>query len=719
MHDFERLGVFYLGKQYDLAAGKPQPGWLLYDSKDLTTHAVCVGMTGSGKTGLCLTLLEEAAIDGIPVIAIDPKGDVGNLLLSFPSLRGEDFRPWVEPAEAAARGLSPEQLAEQTATQWREGLAAWDEDGERVARFRNAVDATIYTPGSTAGQPLSVLHTLSAPPAAVLGDTELLRQRIGTAVSGLLSLLGIDADPLRSREHILLATLIDQAWREGRDVALADLIRGIQSPPVDRIGVMDLESFFPAKERFALALQLNNLIASPGFAAWLTGEPLDIQRLLYTDAGRPRLSILSIAHLSDAERMFFVSVLLNEIVAWMRKQPGTSSLRAILYMDEVFGFFPPTANPPSKQPMLMLLKQARAFGLGIVLATQNPVDLDYKGLSNAGTWFLGRLQTERDKARVLDGLEGAAATTGSAFDRARMEAVLSGLRNRVFLMNNVHDQQPVVFQTRWTLSYLRGPLTEQQIRTLVAPPAGAVQPSGAADPLARAPAAALAAASARPVLPPGIAECFWPHRGKPAAGGTLVYRPAVLGEAKVHYAQAKAGVDTWESLALRVPADAEAGLDWDAAEVLPREDVELENEPAAGAGFVPPPVEVTQPKRFSKLAQEVQEHLYCNRSLELFKCAALKAVSQPGESEAEFRVRLAQTARERRDMDVEKLRSQYAPKLAALEEQIRRARQRVEKQKSAATQQTFQNGCLDGRFDPRRAVRPQAGQQRQCGARGQ
>jgi hypothetical protein len=478
IQDFEKLGVFYLGKRYDLPGGKPLDDLLLYESKDLTTHAVCVGMTGSGKTGLCLSLLEEAAIDGIPAIAIDPKGDLGNLLLAFPDLKPEDFQPWVESAEAARQGKSVDEFAVLEAGKWRDGLAQWGQDAARIARYREAADIAIYTPGSSAGLPLTVLRSFDAPPPAVIQDGEAFRERVNSAASGLLALLGIDADPLQSREHILLANLLDTSWRDGRHLQMADLIRGLQSPPFDKIGVIDLETFFPEKDRFGLAMRVNNLLASPGFAGWLEGESLDVGRLLYTDQGKPRLSIISIAHLSDAERMFFVTILLNEVVTWMRSQPGTSSLRAILYMDEVFGYFPPTANPPSKRPMLTLLKQARAYGLGVVLATQNPVDLDYKGLSNAGTWFLGRLQTERDKARVLEGLEGASAAAGQRFDRAAMEQTLAGLGRRVFLMNNVHDDTPVVFQTRWTLSYLRGPLTRQQIQQLTAARKSAAEPAG-------------------------------------------------------------------------------------------------------------------------------------------------------------------------------------------------------------------------------------------------
>src|SRR5262245_6577694 len=408
MPDFEKLGVFYLGKTYDPAKKTRREELVLYDSRDLVTHAVCVGMTGSGKTGLCLALIEEAAIDGVPAILIDPKGDLGNLLLTFPSLAPADFRPWINEEDAARKGLSPDDYAKQQAETWKKGLADWGEDGDRIRRLREAADFAIYTPGSTAGLPVSILRSFAAPPEGVRGDPELLGERVASTATSLLTLLAIDADPLQSREHILVSTILAAAWSKGEDLDLAALIARIQNPGVARIGVVDLESFFPAKDRFALAMRLNNLLAAPGFAAWLEGDPLDAATLLRTAAGKPRVSILSIAHLSDAERMFFVTLLLNQVLAWMRAQSGTTSLRAILYMDEIAGYFPPVAAPPAKTPLLTLLKQGRAFGLGVVLATQNPVDLDYKGLSNTGTWFLGRLQTERDKARVLEGLEGAA-----------------------------------------------------------------------------------------------------------------------------------------------------------------------------------------------------------------------------------------------------------------------------------------------------------------------
>jgi hypothetical protein len=449
---YEKLGAFYLGRTTDHATP------LLYDSADLVTHAVCVGMTGSGKTGLCIDILEEAAIDGIPALVIDPKGDLANLLLTFPELKPQDFEPWVNPDDARTAGVDVPAFAAQQADLWKKGLASWDEDGDRIARLKNAAEFTIYTPGSDAGVPVSILKSFAAPDAKTLADREALGDRISATATSLLGLIGIDADPMQSREHVLISSLLDHAWQAGTDLDLPGLIAGIQKPPMDKVGVLDLESFYPAKERFGLAMALNNLLASPGFEVWLRGEALDIDKLLWTSAGKPRVAIFSIAHLSDAERMFFVSLLLNQTLSWIRTKPGTTSLRALLYMDEIFGYFPPVANPPSKKPLLTLLKQARAFGLGVVLATQNPVDLDYKGLANTGTWFLGRLQTERDKQRVLEGLEGAAAQAGAQMNRAEMDTLLSGLGKRVFLMNNVHEKQPVLFETRWTLCYLRGPL---------------------------------------------------------------------------------------------------------------------------------------------------------------------------------------------------------------------------------------------------------------------
>ena len=688
MPEYEKLGVFYLGRRWDPGTRQTQRELLLYDSKDLTTHAVCVGMTGSGKTGLCIGLLEEAAIDGIPALAIDPKGDLANLALTFPSLAPADFLPWVDAAEAERQGLSPDQLAAKTAEAWKKGLTDWEQDGARIARFREACEVAIYTPASRAGRPLALLRSFTAPPKAVLEDDEALRARVQGAVSGLLALAGIESDPMQGREHILLSQVLLRAWTTGQDVELAGLIQGVQRPPFDKVGVLDLESFYPAKERSGLALALNNVLASPGAAAWADGEPLDIQRLLWTPKGKPRIAVLSIAHLSDAQRMFFVTTLLSEVLSWMRTQSGTGSLRALVYMDEIFGYFPPSAAPPSKLPMLTLLKQARAFGIGMLLATQNPVDLDYKGLANAGTWFIGRLQTERDKLRVLDGLQGAMDAASHSFDRKEIDRLLSGLSSRVFLLNDVHEDGPELFQTRWTLSYLRGPLDKAQIQRL-----GAAQGDGPGDggdsssPGAADPAPSGQVRSGRrPVLPAAVSEAFLPTA--PGAG-PVVYRPGVLGVARLHYVDKKLGVDAWEPVALLAPVEG-ADARWEDARELPADaPTRLLTAPADAATFEEAPASVSNAGSWGEWKKSLAVALYQNRPLKLFRCDALDVVSTPGESLADFKARLLHSGREQRDADVEALRKRWAPKLQSLQNAVQRAQKALGDQQAQAQGQTL------------------------------
>lgn len=687
--EFEKLGVFYLGRPYDLAAKKPKPGWLLYDSKDLVTHAVCVGMTGSGKTGLCVGLLEEAAIDGIPAIVIDPKGDLANLLLTFPQLRGEDFAPWINEDDARKKGVSPTDYAAQQAALWKTGLGEWGQSGERIQKMRDAADFAVYTPGSTAGLPVSILKSFAAPPPEMLDDAELLRERIGTTVTSLLGLIGLDADPITSREHILLSSILDSAWRAGQDLDLAALIHQIQTPPMVKVGVLDLESFFPSKERFVLAMQLNNLLAAPGFAAWMEGEPLDVGQMLYGASGKPRIAIFSIAHLNDAERMFFVSLLLNHTLGWVRAQSGTTSLRAILYMDEIFGYFPPVANPPSKAPLLTLLKQARAFGLGVVLATQNPVDLDYKGLANTGTWFIGRLHTERDKARVIEGLEGAAASSGKKFDRQQMEQTLAGLGNRVFLLNNVHEDAPEVFQTRWTLSYLRGPLTRTQIKHVMGPLRGTREAPASQGAIAEATGAtqsiqgAVGSTASRPIVPPAVPQYFLPLRSAQPEKADLVYQPMVLGAVQVRFTDNKAAVDATDALMrLAVIGTGAVPVEWEQAHIAEVDLADLEREPAGGARFEPLPGIASQAKQYETWKSDLSAWVFRTQKLELFRSPSTAALSRPGESEREFRVRLQQMGREQRDQHSDSLRKKYAPKIAVLQDRIRRAEQMVERQQA-------------------------------------
>jgi len=701
LEDFEKLGVLYIGKEYDLDNSSLKDNLVLYDSKDLVTHAVCVGMTGSGKTGLCISLLEEALIDGVPALVIDPKGDLCNLLLTFPDLKAEDFKPWINAEDARKKGLTTEAYAHKQAELWKNGLADWGQDGHRIRKLKDACEPIIYTPGSTAGIPLSILKSFSAPEQVIREDSDLLRERINTTVTSLLNLLGLEADPIQSREHILLSTILDTAWKQGQDLDLADFISAVQTPPVTKVGVFDLDAFFPSKDRFALAMKLNNLLAAPGFNAWLEGEPLDIDKLLYTQNGKPKLSIVSIAHLNDAERMFFVSLFLTQVLGWMRKQSGTNSLRALLYMDEIFGYFPPIANPPSKAPLLTLLKQARAFGLGIVLATQNPVDLDYKGLSNTGTWFIGRLQTERDKERVLEGLEGAGSSEGGRFDKTRMGQILSGLGKRVFLMNNVHEDEPVIFHTRWVMSYLRGPLMRNQIKSLMSQKT--VPQTTKAQPVKPAPSGHIPTIkniqmpASRPILPPGISQYFIPVIKDQLEGTSLIYQPVLAGMGKVYYSHAKAGLAMEKDISRLAEFPARSSrINWGESEEILLKDDEMETFSDEDALFADLPKAAGKKNNYTAWGKNFRDWLYRNQPLELLKSPSLNIVSQPGEEERDFRVRLQMAAREKRDVLVERLRKKYAPKIARLEERIHTAALAVQREEEQSKQQKLQTAISLG-----------------------
>jgi hypothetical protein len=710
----EKLGSFYLGKEYDLKKKQVIPDAPVnYDARDLTTHAVCVGMTGSGKTGLCIGLLEEAALDGVPALIIDPKGDLTNLLLTFPDLLPSDFLPWINLDDARRKGLAPQQYAEQTAETWGKGLADWDQGPERIAALKAAADFTIYTPGSDSGRPVSVLSSLNHAGMDWEEDGEALRENIQSTVSALLALAGIESDPIQSREHILLSTLVEQAWRAGEPVDMASLIRGVQKPPFKQVGVIELETFFPEKARFGLAVALNNIIASPSFNAWTQGEPLDIAAMLYTPDGKPRHAIFYLAHLDDPQRMFFVTLLLGQVIDWMRKQAGTTSLRALLYMDEVFGYFPPSLNPPSKRPLMTLLKQARAFGLGVMLTTQNPVDLDYKGLTNAGTWFIGKLQAERDKQRLLEGLESVAG----GGQTSELDRIITSLSSRVFLMHNVHSAGPLVFQTRWVMSYLRGPLTKPQVKLLMAgqkADAGAAIPHAAAAVSRPAAAAATIAAGAPavaaaslqsaspPPLPLGVDQVFLPVArtekealadlaGEKAArprpiNARLVYEPGLVGQGRVHFADRRYGLDEQSDQALFVPLGAGArAIAWRDATPLALALDDLEDEPQTAAVFPSElPAFDADARAMGRYRSDLVDHLYRTMSFDLHYSPKLKIYAQPGESEREFQARLQLAAREARDAAVDRLRDQYADRIERVEDRLARKTTELERDKADA-----------------------------------
>lgn len=695
MQDFEKLGVFYLGKEFNLEEGKLEEELVLYKSKDLTTHAVIIGMTGSGKTGLGIDILEEAALDNIPVIAIDPKGDLGNLALTFPKLLGEDFRPWINLSDAGSGGLEPDQYAQQQADLWREKLAEWGQDGNRIQKFRDAAEITVYTPGGSAGQPVSLLQSFQAPSSKVREDSDAYRDQVQITTTGLLSLTGWEGDPFTSREHILTATILAHHWDMGKNLGLPELISAIQSPPFEKIGVMDLDSFYPAKERFALAMQLNNLLASPSFKVWMEGDPLDAGKFFYNEAGKPCVSIFSIAHLSDKERMFFVTMLLNELLSWVRSQPGTGSLRAILYMDEIFGYLPPTANPPSKGPLLTLLKQARAYGLGLVLSTQNPVDLDYKALSNAGTWFIGRLQTEQDKERVISGLEGASSEAG--FDRSHIEKILSGLGKRLFYLHSVHQDAPVIFNTRWTMSYLAGPLTRDQIVGL---------PSNKKpldeNPKKQQPELHQVATGENfvqnlegPILDAQIKQVYLPFHG--GEQSTITYKPSIIGCVDIFFNSAKYEVSvSKEYTYVSRLQDGPVPLDWKNAQPIQVDLGGLEEKPVPGAVFESLPVEGADGRNYDNWEKQFIQFIRSEIKLKLFLSTISKLISEPGEDERAFRIRLQHQIHETRDKEIEALRKKYAPKMDILENRLRRAEQALENKNSQATQKKMEAAVSAG-----------------------
>ena len=647
---------FYLGRRHEGGHTTDEP--ILYDSQDLTTHAVCVGMTGSGKTGLCIALLEEAALSGVPSIVIDPKGDLANLALRFPSLLPADFAPWVSADDARRKGISVDDLATTEAERWRAGLAKWDEDGARIQRFCDAADVVVYTPGSRAASPLSILGSFQAPPPTVRDNPEALGEKVAGTVSALLGLIGVDTDPLQSRAHILLSTLLLDAWSAGRDLDLAGLVALLPSPPISRVGVLDLESFFPAKERMALAMAINNLLASPSFSRWLDGPPLDVASLLWSATGKPQISVLSLAHLGDPERMFFVTLLLSQVLAWLRAQPGSSSLRAVLYMDEIAGYFPPVANPPSKLPLLTLLKQARAFGLGVVLSTQNPVDLDYKGLGNAGTWIIGRLQTARDRARLVAGLESA------GLDGAALDETLAGLGSRVFLLHDVHRPKPTVFESRWAMSYLRGPLGRDELARLPRAAKVLVAPR---KPLA-----------SRPVLAADIVELFVVPSG-PTTVDKPTYAPMAYAAVEVRFVDKKLGLDHLSQTHCVAPiTDAVMPVDWSALKEVSYDAAQLGKQPVDGAEFLPLPSVAARAKTWTAIERELGRFVAGNAKLQLWRCEPAKMTSFVDEKERDFRARLQQALAQTRDAELVRLRAKWDPKLASLAEKIRRAEASVD-----------------------------------------
>lgn len=662
MGKVDSLTTFDLGPIVDPTTGKETNKELRYDSKNLTTHGVCLGMTGSGKTGLGIVLLEEAGLDKIPAIIIDPKGDMTNLLLTFPHMSPAEFTPWVDPVEAQRQGTTVQHYAEEIAKSWREGL---EKSGgvERVQRLKDSVEMNVYTPGNRSGTPISILRSFEAPPKELLTDDAAFRDRLMSLTSSILGLLGINADPIKSREHIYLSLIIENYWRQGQSLDLNTLIQLIQKPPFDTVGALDVGTFYPAKERMNLSVSLNNLLASPGFQSWLEGDPLDVNAFLSTKEGKPKFSIFSIAHLQDSERMFFVTLLLNEVITWMRQQPGTSNLRALIYMDEIFGYFPPTSMPPSKTPMLTLLKQARAYGVGILLATQNPIDLDYKGLANCGTWFIGRLQTDRDKTRLTEGLQ--AASNGNT-DMQTFNQMLANIGKRTFIMRSVYESNPIMFKTRWTLSYLRGPLTLTQLQVFKKPSKNGSSNTSKTEEQK---------SSAKPIIPPEITEVF--AKSKTAGRGEK-YSPRLLGTAKVHFVDSKNKIDQWQEISLLTSTD-DSGKTalWDESEDLAQTGYSISNQSEADASFEEVPRGLLQEKNYSSFEKSLAAHIYQNRVLKIYRLPNLDLTSKENENENEFRTRaMAAMQLKWKEMN-DKIKAKYADKETVINNRIRIAQDKL------------------------------------------
>lgn len=671
--DYEKLDLFYLGRECDPETGESTEIPLLVPNNQLTTHAVILGMTGSGKTGLGVGLLEEAAIDRIPAVVIDPKGDMGNLLLSFPQLRPEDFLPWIDQTKAAQMGTTAEELARDTARRWKKGLQEWNQGGERIARMREHAAFELYTPGNGSGNPLSIVHTLEAPDPATLEDNEMAASLVNATVSSLLGIVGKTADPLTSREHILLSSILFQTWKRQEDMDLGALISAIVNPPFERVGVLPLETFYPQRKRMELAMLLNNLLASSRFSAWMEGEPLSIETLLHTANGVPKLSVLSLAHLNDEERMFFVTLLLGRFIGWMRKQQGSDGLNCLLYMDEVFGYLPPLGKPPSKEPLLLLLKQARAFGVGIVLSTQNPVDLDYRGLANIGTWFIGRLHTQQDREHVLGGIGGSGTTEEKQF----LGEQLARLRPRSFVAYSDRQRGAILFESRWALSYLRGPLTMDEVRRLVNSQQKKKHRNDGATMAAQE--HSFQPTSHPPILSAKIRQYFV-ELGFPAS--VVHLQPSLVGKAKVRIINQQRAIDLLHDISLRFPlaVSSEAAVAWGEAEPFPVALAELSTDPPQGALYHPLPVTFQSIPSLRAQEKQLGEFLYRQITLPLKRVQALRLESTPQETPADFRHRLSTVLAAHKQQAGEKVKAAFFQKKERLEAQLEKAYLRREKE---------------------------------------
>ena len=678
--DYEKLKLFYIGKE-ETSQNIYTP--LVYKNKDLLTHAAIIGMTGSGKTGLGISLLEEAAIDNIPSIIIDPKGDMTNLLLTFPQLKGSDFEPWIEEQDAINNGVTLEQHALNTAKLWENGIQEDFQSKERIAKLKDSADFTIYTPGSTAGVQISILSSFKAPPREVLEDNDLLVSIINSTVSSILSLIEEKNDSI-SKESILISSIFMNYYTAQKDISLEQLISLIVSPPFEKVGVFDLETFFAQDDRLKLALKLNAIIANPSFKTWIEGENLDISNLLYTKEGKAKVSIFSIAHLNDSQRMFFVSLLLNQMVSWMRRQEGTSSLKALLYMDEIFGYFPPSQNPPSKQPMLTLLKQARSFGVGIILSTQNPVDIDYKGLSNIGTWFIGRLQTKQDIEKVIDGLS---SSSEGSFNKNELMDLISNLEKRTFILKNINEEKIKVFKTRWALSYLKGPISKEDIKKLMAHKINNLSAKSLENDYEentiKQPPISKNEKSSKPIIFNNITEKYLY-----SSQNNSYYLQGYLSfSCNIHFINISKGIDLEKSESFKIYLDESmTSINFEEKEEFSTSYLEDKERP--NSSYYNLPSNIFNEKALKAIEKDFSDYIYRNTKLVLYKNDTLKLVSKQDESLVDFKIRLQDRLNEKIDEEVEKLQIKFKKENDSIEDKLSKLFDKLEKEQSQATATT-------------------------------
>lgn len=633
----------------------------------LRTHGVIVGMTGSGKTGLGLVLLEELLEARVPVIAIDPKGDLGNLGLLFPEFKPDDFAPWVGKDD-------PEKVAQK----WQTGLLRGKITGAQVRALKDGIDLAVYTPGSTAGLPIDLLGLLSAPKDM----SQDLTDAVEAAVSGLMGLAGKKTDPVRDPAHVVLSRILHDAWKAGESIDLSTLVLRLVDPPFAKVGVFPLDRFFPPDDRMDLAMAFNAILSAPSFGAWRTGVHLDPARLLDADGDRTPVSVFALAHLEEAERQFFVSLLLSRLLSWSRAQPGTDGLRALVFLDEASGYIPPHPyNPPSKAPLLTLMKQARAVGLGVVLSTQNPVDLDYKALSNAGTWCIGRLTTKQDRDRLLKGI-----------DARDLDSAVAKLEKRQFVLHEIGRGAPQVFGSRHAMAYLRGPLTQSEFgalnelwgkdvaaaaQTSPAGPSAAPSPQGGQDDLLPAPPV-LEGTPAR-YLDPRVVfsarfEGAFDRFAEPASDGhPLTYRPALRAEVDLRFDETKGGFVLDETLHRVWFPLGKDGLS-EAPLAVALEEADLLDAAPDNARFALLPEWLDTAREVKSVARRLKDDIYRSESRGQFINPELKLYAHAEESEEEFRARCEKAVEDLIDEAAAKLKESFEKKADRLEDRLEKKR---------------------------------------------